>query len=74
MGYDPETIFKALTINNASAFGLSDDLGTLEAAKLADLLLLRENPLEDVSAYDTIELVITGGSVIDRQSLSAAQN
>ncbi len=73
-GIDPETIFKALTINNASAFGLSDDLGTLEAAKLADLLLLRENPLEDVSAYDTIELVITGGSVIDRQSLSAAQN
>ena len=38
----------------------------------ADLLILDENPLELVSAYDTIESVILGGKVFDRSRLSAS--
>ena len=73
VGIPLETIFRAATLDNAKAFGLEDQLGTVESGKRADLLLLAENPLSDIAAYDTIEVVITGGHPIDRQALSAKQ-
>lgn len=66
------TIFKAATLDNAKAFGLEDQLGTIEPGKRADLLLFAENPLIDVSAYNTIRTIIVGGQLIDRQALSAS--
>ncbi len=72
-GIPLETIFRAATIDNAQAFGLADQLGTIESGKRADLLLLAENPLSDLSAYDTIEVVIVDGNAVDRQRLSASQ-
>ena len=65
------TIFRAATIDNAKAFGLEDQLGTIEPGKRADLLLFTENPLTDISAYNTIKTIIVGGLPIDRQVLSA---
>jgi len=70
-GISPRQILAAATLDNAKAFGLDDQLGTIEPGKRADLLLLGENPLSNVSAYDTIETVIVGGRPIDRQALSA---
>ncbi|MEZ5891976.1 MAG: amidohydrolase family protein [Parvularculaceae bacterium] len=70
-GIDRRTIFRALTMNNAKTFGLLDDLGTIEKGKYADLLLLKLNPLDDVAAYDSIDLVIANGDVVDRAALSA---
>ena len=70
-GVSPAQLFHAATIANAEFFGLAGDVGTIEAGKRANLLLLRGNPLEDVSAYDTIDYVILGGDVIDRSLLSA---
>ncbi len=70
-GITPLQLFTAATVSNARFFGLDDALGTIEVGKQADLLLLRDNPLEDVSAYDTIEYVILDGAVIERSSLSA---
>jgi imidazolonepropionase-like amidohydrolase len=64
-------LFRALTLDNARAFGLDRDRGTIEVGKRADLLLLRANPLASVGAYDTIETVIQGGTVIARDVLSA---
>ena len=72
-GIPLETIFRAATLDNAKAFGLADQLGTVESGKRADLLLLAENPLSHISAYDTIKVVIVGGNPIDRQRLSASQ-
>ncbi len=73
VGIPLETIFRAATLDNAQAFGLADQLGTIEPGKRADLLLMAEDPLSDVSAYDTIEVVIVGGNTVDRQALSASQ-
>lgn len=67
------TLFRAMTIDNATAFGLGGEIGTIEAGKRADLLILRANPLEHVVAYDQIALVVLAGEPIDRRSLSARQ-
>jgi imidazolonepropionase-like amidohydrolase len=64
-------LFRAVTIGNAEFFGLADEIGTIEVGKRADLLLLKENPLENITAYDSIDYVVLGGTEIERGSLSA---
>lgn len=66
-------LFESLTVKNAQAFGLENEIGTIEVGKRADLLILKANPLENVTAYNTIESVILGGKVIKRSSLSARE-
>jgi imidazolonepropionase-like amidohydrolase len=62
-------ILRAATLDNAIAFGLSPDLGTIEVGKRADLLLLRANPLQTITAYDAIDAVFVGGIPVSRSSL-----
>ncbi len=69
-GIAPAEMFEALTINNAVALGLADVIGTIEPDKHADLLLLRENPLASAEAYNTIDIVVLGGQVIERGDLA----
>lgn len=64
-------IFASATIENAKAFKLDNLYGTVEKGKKANLLLLDKNPLEDISAYNSIIKVIIGGKVINRNKLSA---
>ena len=61
----------ALTILAGAGNALSAPARIVEVGKRAELLLLRENPLEDIAAYDSIEYVIVGGKAIERSSLSA---
>jgi imidazolonepropionase-like amidohydrolase len=63
-------ILRAATLDNAIALGLSSDLGSIEAGKRADLLLLTQNPLTNVSAYDSIEMIFLNGVPIVRETLS----
>ncbi len=70
-GLSLETILDAATWRNARALHLEDELGTVEPGKRADLLLLNQNPLESVHAYDDIEWVILDGQPIARRTLSA---
>jgi imidazolonepropionase-like amidohydrolase len=51
--------------------GLDDEIGTVEAGKTANLLLLGADPLDSVAAYDTIQTVILHGEPIARETLSA---
>jgi imidazolonepropionase-like amidohydrolase len=62
-------ILRAATLDNAMAFGISSDRGTIEVGKRADLLLLRANPLKTIAAYDAIDTVIVNGEAISRSSL-----
>jgi imidazolonepropionase-like amidohydrolase len=62
-------ILRAATLDNAAAFGLAGSLGTVEPGKRADLVLLGANPLETISAYDTISLIVLNGEPIPRDSL-----
>lgn len=62
-------ILRAATLDNAMALGQSREIGSIEVGKRADLLLLRENPLSSISAYDSIEIVILNGEPIARNTL-----
>jgi imidazolonepropionase-like amidohydrolase len=62
-------ILRAATLDNAIALGLSHELGSIEVGKRADLLLLTQNPLANVSAYDSIEIVFLNGEPISRETL-----
>ena len=70
-GVTAPTLFRAATIENARFFGLEDEIGTVEAGKRADLLLMTENPMKSVAAYDSIVIVIVAGKAIPRPELSA---
>ena len=70
-GVSLQAIFEAGTINNARRFGLEADYGTLEPGKIANLLLLEANPLEDVTAWDRIDTVILHGEAHERDSFRA---
>ena len=54
-------IFKAATISNAREFKLDSQVGTIEAGKIANLVLLKRSPLESVEAYDSITTVWVHG-------------
>ncbi|HXJ12748.1 MAG TPA: amidohydrolase family protein [Candidatus Limnocylindrales bacterium] len=71
-GVPLSTILRASTLDNAVAFGLSKDVGTIEVGKRADLLLLHADPLQSVAAYDAIDTVILNGSPLPRASLLPA--
>ncbi|MDY7227377.1 amidohydrolase family protein [Hyalangium rubrum] len=70
-GVPLRAILEAATLNNARQFGLEKDYGTVEAGKIANLLLLKTNPLESVQAWADIERVILHGRVIERETLAA---
>jgi N-acyl-D-aspartate/D-glutamate deacylase len=70
-GVSEAQLFRALTIDNARAFGLDDEIGTIEEGKLAHLLLLHANPLKTVDAYDAIDVVVLRGVPIERDEVSA---
>ena len=73
-GIGLEQIFKALTFNNSKLFNLRDYYGSVEKGKIANLLILNDNPLNNIDAYNKIENVIIRGRIISRKDLSAENN
>lgn len=71
VGISARAIFQAATINNAKMLKIDSNYGTVSAGKVANLLLLKKNPLESVQAWDSIELVILHGKAILRAELMA---
>jgi imidazolonepropionase-like amidohydrolase len=53
------------TLNGATAAGMVDSIGTVEPGKVADLVLLRADPLDDIGNIRRIEHVVAGGRVVD---------
>jgi len=71
-GIDPAQVIVIATRNSARFLGLLDDLGTVEAGKLADLVLLNADPTADINNAKQIQTVIKNGRVIDRAGLELA--
>jgi hypothetical protein len=68
-GLTPAESLRAATLNPAKFFGLDQTLGTIEKGKLADLVLLEANPLEDIRNTQKIDAVIMNGRFYDRKAL-----
>ena len=65
IGIPEKTALLAATRNAADCCGVLDELGTLEVGKLADLIAVEGNPLEDISALGRVQLVMKGGRRYD---------
>ena len=68
-GIPPLDVLRIATQEAAEAVGAEDELGTLDPGKLADLVLLDKNPLEDIKNTQTIWRVIKGGWLFDPDKL-----
>ena len=62
-GMPPMEAIKAATIVNAGILNMSDQIGTLEAGKLADIIATDENPLENIRALEEVSFVMKDGVV-----------
>ena len=71
MGPDvtPHEALRIATILGAEALGLDRDIGSIEVGKLADLVVLDENPLDDLRASASIHRVILNGRIYDDDTL-----
>jgi imidazolonepropionase-like amidohydrolase len=68
-GMSPVEALRTATITPARALGYSNDLGTLEAGKLADLVVIDANVLDDIFASDKVSMVMLNGRLYDAASL-----
>jgi imidazolonepropionase-like amidohydrolase len=69
-GYTNEEILAAATRMGADILGMGDRLGTLEPGRLADVLVVAGNPLEDIQHLRNMRLVVADGRIV-RDRLSA---
>lgn len=69
LGMTPGQAMVAATKNGAIASRQLQNVGTLEQGKLADLLILDANPLNDIANLRSLHTVMRGGQVIDRDRL-----
>jgi imidazolonepropionase-like amidohydrolase len=68
-GLTPLEALRTATLNPARVLSLTDSLGTIEAGKLADLVLLDGNPLADIRNTQKIRAVIADGRLYRRADL-----
>jgi Amidohydrolase family len=69
-GLTPLAALQAATINPAKFLGRSTELGTIEPGKIADLVLLRADPLADIHNTTQIEAVWSQGQYFDKAAIA----
>jgi imidazolonepropionase-like amidohydrolase len=73
-GLTPMQAIQAATINVAKTFGKDGDFGTVEPGKVADIILIDGDPLNDSWATQNVKMVIAGGRIVDHDFHANYQN
>jgi len=68
-GMPAHEVLKVGTIYGAEAIGMAKDLGTIEKGKLADLVVLDRNPLEDIRNTNSVRYVMKNGELYEGDTL-----
>jgi imidazolonepropionase-like amidohydrolase len=71
-GLSPLEVLRSATVNGARAMGMERDIGTVEAGKLADLVVLDADPLANVANLSHIYRVLKDGVLYDPDALIAS--
>jgi Tol biopolymer transport system component/imidazolonepropionase-like amidohydrolase len=73
-GMAPLQALRAATLSGARYLGLDHDIGSLEPGKLADLIVLDANPLENIRNSESVRYTIVNGRVFDAATMNETGN
>jgi imidazolonepropionase-like amidohydrolase/Tol biopolymer transport system component len=68
-GMTPMEALRAATIDGARYLGMDGDIGSIEKGKLADLVILDRNPLDNIRHSESIHMVMINGRLLDARTL-----
>ena len=72
-GMTPVEALAAGTIESARSLGMARDIGSLEAGKLADLVVLDADPTQDIRNSDKVARVMLGGRLYDARTMNEVE-
>ena len=73
-GFTPLEAIRCATYNGAHYLGMEQELGSLESGKLADLIVMANNPLENIRNTESIVYVMKNGRLYDAETMNEAGN
>jgi imidazolonepropionase-like amidohydrolase len=73
-GMSPLQALRAATLNGARYLGMDRDIGSLEPGKLADLVVLDANPLENIRNSESVRYTIVNGRIFDAATMNETGN
>jgi Tol biopolymer transport system component len=68
-GMTPMEVLRCATVNGSKIIGRPEDIGSLEPGKLADLIVLDKNPLDDIHNTNTVHWVMKNGELYEGDTL-----
>ena len=74
LGMSPAAALRSATAVAADLLGLADRLGTLQAGKLADVIAVPGNPLDDITATERVLFVMKEGTIVRNASRANASS